>query len=339
MTTEDEDMILHLRIKFSMKNGVQILPPYIEKSLSRVDSPSTSETEHPVATATEVQSMLSLLTSLVTGAVNHSEQSLQQLSNIGSGPLMGEKKKGEDGSEVRDHNRGGIAETNMEVDADNLAGDLVNRQVGGAPRTPPRQDETHSDVQSPVRDRSQPVSAESRRQSSRSRSISKERIVSPRSTSSSLGHPPPISPTATKQSFDRQPTLPSHSPIKPRSTRQSHQAPSQQPSNQQQLASSRARLPSESYYSQSDKYQHPKPEQVSVCVFNLPYDIDFEHVKRIFTERCGEISRSNFVCDWSTGQKRFTGRCFLDFVDETASEKALKLDGFVLSGRTVRVCI
>lgn len=81
--------------------------------------------------------------------------------------------------------------------------------------------------------------------------------------------------------------------------------------------------------------QDEKPEGCkSVFVGNLPFNATEEDLKSLFAE-CGDIEGARIATDRETGRARGFG--YVDFAEEDAVEKAMKMTGSDLNGRQIRV--
>jgi nucleolin len=78
-----------------------------------------------------------------------------------------------------------------------------------------------------------------------------------------------------------------------------------------------------------------KPEGcTTVFIGNLSFNVEEEEVRACFAE-CGEIASCRFATDRETGE--FKGFGHIEFVESSATEKAVALAGTMVAGRGIRV--
>lgn len=76
--------------------------------------------------------------------------------------------------------------------------------------------------------------------------------------------------------------------------------------------------------------------QQNLFVGSLAYATTDDSLKAYF-EQIGEVASARVITDRDSGRSKGFG--FVEFVDETNNEKALKLDGTELDGRAISVSL
>ena len=77
-------------------------------------------------------------------------------------------------------------------------------------------------------------------------------------------------------------------------------------------------------------------QQNKLYVGNLPYSVDEEQLRGLFTQY-GEISQLSLIMDRDTGRPKGFG--FITFASQQSAEKALEQNGKDMGGRPLRVNI